>query len=166
MEDVEKGLWDGLTLMGFLDDARNCTDGVISTSLQIFYSWSSEMVRNCPVCHWKWQKPRFKTRLARSSPHCSPAPDCPPSQSEMPLGSGPEAFTGWAPEAPPPSLCLSLWGHRPHSCSILYPLPRVPHGVLHPERHRRILRPPLCLEMQIQVASSEGKGGKNDFFFF
>lgn len=112
-----------------------------------------------------------ETRIQNSactllSPPCSPPDTGPPSQSELPLGSGCEALCsghsicrvsarGLSPFSMPVSLC-----HHPRSCPLLYPLPRVPHAVT-PEGHPRILRPPLCLEMHVQVASSEGKGEKN-----
>lgn len=174
---VEKGLmWVsagtsgmGLTHVGFLDYARYCTDGVISTpyrsSIDEAQRWPG--IAQCFTGNGRDQDSKLGLHTPEST--VFPADTGPPSQSELPLSSGGEALCSGrsiyrvsARGLCPFSMPGSLW-HRPRSCPLLYPLPRVPHAVT-PEGQQRILRPPLCLEMHTQVASSEGKGEKIDVF--
>lgn len=89
--------------------------------------------------HWKSQRPRFKSRPAHSRVHILLSPQTgSPCSSEMPLSPPCTAqavmhfpqvtpFTVWAPEVSPPLFLVSLWSL--HSCSLLYPPQRAPHGV-------------------------------------
>lgn len=126
------------------------------------------------MCHWKWQRPRFKTtsRLAHARVHIALPPRTgPPSPSEMPLGSGGGILLRSLPlqcehRRPLPLLRASLSVVIAHILVLFCILFRAFLMALHPERHQRILRPPLCLEMQIKWLLLRGKGEKLMFYCF
>lgn len=88
---------------------------------------------------------------------------CPSAQAEA-FCSGPSLFSvstgGLSPSSAPVSLVIA------HILVLFCILFRAFLMALHPERHQRILRPPLCLEMQIKWLLLRGKGGKLMFYCF
>lgn len=83
--DKDKGLTcvsDGISrgwswdLTGFLYCVRYCIRGVISTSLQVFYRWGSEMISNLP--NVSLERPETNSKLGLSTPEstffCRPRP--------------------------------------------------------------------------------------------
>ena len=149
--DKDKGLTcvsDGISrgwswdLTGFLYCVRYCIRGVMSTSLQVFYRWGSEMISNLP--NVSLERPETNSKLGLSTPEstffCRPRP-AHPVNLKSPLRSTCASQLAFCTDPSYDSVSirslssnhsLSLCGHFPHPYPLISSSELI--AVLYPER--------------------------------